>query len=72
VWVAIVVVMSAGLAAHFAVDFVGARAWYGLAAAVHAWVEWPVLVVGLARSTRETPPAPAEARGIPAARPPHP
>jgi hypothetical protein len=55
-WVVVVVGASAGLFAHFAFDFVGARAWYGLAAAVHAWVEWPVLLAGLARSTRPRAP----------------
>jgi hypothetical protein len=44
----IVVALSLGLLLHFVADFAGARAAYGVAAAVHAWIEWPVLVVGLA------------------------
>jgi len=47
VFAVVVVALSAGLLAHFVVDFVGARALYGLAAAVHAWLEWPVLLAAL-------------------------
>ena len=32
-------VIALGLAGHFAVDFAGARAIYGLPAAVHAWFD---------------------------------
>ena len=45
-------VVVVGLAAHFAVDFVGARGVYGLVAAVHAWIELPVLLVALSMITR--------------------
>jgi hypothetical protein len=33
----------------FVADFAGARAWYGVIAAVHAWVELPVLLLALRR-----------------------
>jgi hypothetical protein len=46
-FVVVVVVAVVGLAAHFAVDFAGARGFYGLPAAVHAWLELPVLLVAL-------------------------
>jgi len=39
------VVVGGGLAIHFAVDFAGARAAYGLPAAIHAWLELPLLLV---------------------------
>lgn len=39
-----VAALSLGLLVHFAIDFKGARALYGLAAAVHAWIELPVLL----------------------------
>jgi hypothetical protein len=39
------VVVGGGLTIHFAVDFVGARAAYSLPAAVHAWLELPLLLV---------------------------
>jgi hypothetical protein len=41
----VMLVWSAGLAVHFAVGFVEARALYGLAAGVHAWIEVPVLML---------------------------
>jgi hypothetical protein len=44
---------SIGLLAHFVADFFGARALYGLAAAAHAWIEWPVLLAGLGRAGSE-------------------
>ena len=48
---AVVLLIVVGLVAHFAVDFVGARAVYSLVAAVHAWLELPVLLVALSRRT---------------------
>ena len=45
---AVVVVCAIGMALHFAVDFAGARVVYGIAAAVHAWLELPVLLAALA------------------------
>lgn len=48
-FVVVVVVVSAGLVAHFAVDFAGARAVYGLAAAVHAWIELPLFVAAYSK-----------------------
>ena len=45
VFIAVLGVIGLGLAGHFAVDFAGARAIYGLPAAVHAWLELPVLLV---------------------------
>jgi hypothetical protein len=45
VFVAVLGIIALGLAGHFAVDFAGARALYGLPAAVHAWLELPVLLV---------------------------
>ncbi|MCG3172525.1 MAG: hypothetical protein GMKNLPBB_00678 [Myxococcota bacterium] len=40
------------LLGYFAVDFSGARTVYGFAAAVHAWVEWPVLLSALSLARR--------------------
>jgi len=34
---------------RFAVDFVGARALYSLLAAIHAWIEIPILIIALTR-----------------------
>jgi hypothetical protein len=46
---ATVVVLAGAIASvAFVGDFVGARAWYGVAAAVHAWVELPILLLCLA------------------------
>ena len=47
-FVAGVVLLSAVAFVGYAVDFKVARSWYGLAAAVHAWVEVPVLLLALA------------------------
>jgi hypothetical protein len=61
-----VVVLGAGLAVHFAVDFAGARAAYSLPAAVHAWLELPVLLVSLSALggavSGTTGPSPAPSR----------
>ena len=38
--------------ASFVRDFAGTRASYGLLAAVHAWIEIPVLLLTLAPATR--------------------
>ncbi len=50
------------VALAYAVDFVGARAWYGTLAGVHAWAEFPALLLALdafwpqsARSISHTP-----------------
>ncbi len=51
-FVVVVVAVSAGLLVHFSIDFKGARALYGLAAAVHAWIELPVLLAGFALMSR--------------------
>jgi len=40
--------------AAFASDFVGARALYGLAASVHAWIEVPLIVVALTATSAIT------------------
>jgi hypothetical protein len=45
VLIAGLVIVGGGLAIHFAVDFVGARAVYSLPAAIHAWLELPLLLV---------------------------
>ena len=45
---AIVVACAIGMALHFAVDFAGARVVYAIPAAVHAWLELPVLLAALA------------------------
>jgi hypothetical protein len=42
-----VLVLGVGLFVHFAVAFAEARAIYGLAAGVHAWVEVPVLLLAV-------------------------
>jgi hypothetical protein len=48
VFALVVVALSLGLLVHFSVDFKGARALYGLVAAVHAWIELPVLLAAFA------------------------
>jgi hypothetical protein len=45
--VAIVAASAVGLVGY-AADFTVARKWYGLVAAVHAWVEVPILLLALA------------------------
>ncbi len=40
-----VVVVTAALFLLFAGDFADGRRWYGVAAAVHAWVELPILML---------------------------
>jgi hypothetical protein len=56
--VAAIVVVSAAIGAAYAVDFAGARAWYGTIAGVHAWAEFPALLVVWAcwQRTRHPPP----------------
>jgi hypothetical protein len=44
---AAVAVVCVALSVGFVVDFAVARAWYGVAAALHAWVEVPALLVAL-------------------------
>lgn len=48
VFAGIVASITALLLLHFYVDFASARSWYGVAAAVHAWVEIPLLLFALA------------------------
>ncbi len=48
VFFAVIAALSVGLFVHFAIDFKGARLLYGLVAAVHAWIELPVLLAGFA------------------------
>lgn len=48
IFVVAVIGLSLGLAAHFWLDFAQARSLYGVAAAVHAWVELPLLLLALA------------------------
>lgn len=52
-----VVLAGAALFAYFTVDFTTARSLYGLAAAVHAWVEVPLLLMALAPVPALTAPA---------------
>lgn len=47
-WITLVVAAGACLALAYAVDFAGARAWYGTLAGVHAWAEFPALALVLA------------------------
>lgn len=56
-WLLLLAVAAMGLFAHFVYDFGGARGLYGLPAAVHAWLELPVILVGLslATTTRQGP-----------------
>lgn len=58
-----VVAATLALTAAFALDFVGARAAYGVFASVHAWIEVPVLLlaVGGATTPRATTPLPEAA-----------
>lgn len=41
------IVVSAGLAAYFAHDYGAARQLYAVAAGLHAWIEWPILLMTL-------------------------
>lgn len=56
-FVAGVVVLSAVALVGYALDFKVARSWYGLIAAVHAWVEVPLLLMALAPLAQKTRPA---------------
>lgn len=38
---------TAALAAYFAYDYAGARKLYAVAAGLHAWIEWPILLMTL-------------------------
>ena len=61
------VAASAALALYFVWDFAGARQLYAVAAGLHAWLEWPVLLLVLlapGRRARATPrPAPSVSAG---------
>ena len=61
VFAAIATLASAIALGKFAGDFVGARALYGIAASVHAWIEIPLIVIALrapyTRNTSATPTA---------------
>ena len=46
------VVLTLVLLALFAYDFKEGRSWYGLAAAVHAWVELPILLLAFGSPNR--------------------
>ena len=48
VFVVVVGALTFGLWVHFTIDFMAARALYGLVAAVHAWIELPLFVVAFA------------------------
>ena len=50
-----VAALSLGLLVHFTLDFKGARALYGLVAAVHAWIELPVLLAAFSMLRRSSP-----------------
>lgn len=54
VFAAIVAAVTAVLFVHFYIDFSSARAWYGVAASVHAWIEIPLLLFALAPAVRST------------------
>ncbi|HWB73595.1 MAG TPA: hypothetical protein VG755_01545 [Nannocystaceae bacterium] len=56
-WITATVLVGAALALAYALDFANARAWYGTIAGVHAWAEFPALLLVLA--------APAIARAAP-------
>lgn len=43
---------AAGLAAYWLVDWAGARKLYAVAAGVHAWLEWPVLLMAWTSSVK--------------------
>lgn len=49
--VAIAIAIGFVVAVTYAVDFFAARAWYGTLAAVHAWAEFPAVLVALAGTT---------------------
>lgn len=54
-WIVPAVALSLALTYRFAVDFPEARKLYAVAAGFHAWLEWPVLLLGLA-GWWQTPP----------------
>lgn len=56
VFAVVVVALSLGLFVHFWFDFKGARFVYGIVAAVHAWIELPVLLAGFASLSKSPTP----------------
>ena len=47
-WPALLVLLGAGAFAAFATgNFLGVRGWYGVLAAVHAWIELPILLLAI-------------------------
>lgn len=60
---ALLVLASLAVFVPFLADFTGARALYGIAASVHAWIELPLIVIALtgAGQARRTSPTAAEA-----------
>jgi hypothetical protein len=53
-WRTLAILASALMAAAFALDFTGTRPLYAVAAGLHAWLEWPVLLCALTRATAAT------------------
>jgi hypothetical protein len=49
--IAIAIAIGFVVAVTYAFDFFAARAWYGPLAAVHAWAEFPAVLVALAGTT---------------------
>jgi hypothetical protein len=47
-------------AVGYALDFSEARLWYGVVAAVHAWIELPALLVALAPALSRRAAVPAQ------------
>src|SRR5690606_7670373 len=54
-FLALTALVSAPLVASFTLDFAVARGVYGLAAAVHAWLEVPLLLLALAGGPPHVP-----------------
>jgi len=59
-FVGLVTLLSLVGAVGYALDFSQARLWYGVVAAVHAWIELPALLVALAPALSRRAAAPAQ------------
>jgi len=66
-WLIGVVILSAVGFIGYTADFREARAWYAIIAAVHAWVEVPVLLLALVPGLRASTPQPHRSRSRTAA-----
>jgi hypothetical protein len=64
IFAAILIVLSSIVLSRFAAGFVSARALYGIAASLHAWVEIPLVIIAITRKSQanSTTPTSVEAK----------